>query len=359
MNDHLRQQSGADKASGSDCDKTISGRSSRPQPISTAYSANPALCPVSINGEAREWWDHPGAAPADTPVFDGIDDTLIVEEIKKRLRNGELPMIEIPDHIMRTLKLLDDPDFSFTDVAELVQRSPAMAGEFLKVINSSFYGSGKVIRDLKTALPRLGKVKVKSLLYIYSASMNFVGCKMFNNVVVDIVEHCYAVGVIASYLSQRFFPDPDAAFLAGLLHDIGKLAIIKTITDTHDIPLKLDVPIDEDLFVHIFPDLHEKTGLYIADHWMLDKYVRVVIRHHHDVKVPRRSCDDYELAVSLCHLINVSDTIARILGKGRSWVDPVNIFELPSARALHLDRNWSNIEFLNEIPSIIDFKLER
>lgn len=358
MIDQRHAASGSDSPGGNN---SSSSRPARPQPLKTPYSANPSLRPpeMSSQSEGQEWWNHPGHPVAETPVFDAIDDRVVVAEIKKKLQDGELPMLEIPSNIMQTLKLLDNPDFSFAEVATLVQRSPAMAGEFLKVINSSFYGSGRAIRDLKIALPRLGKVKVKSLLYIYSASMNFSGNKIFNGVAVDVVEHSYAVGMIASYLSQRFFPDPDLAFLTGLLHDIGKLAIIKTITETHKLPSKLDFTVTEDVFLDIFPELHEKVGIYIAEHWTLDKNVTIAIGHHHDCQVPRRDCADFEQATNLCNLIMLSDLITRILGKGRPVYESVDIFDLPAAKAIRLDRNWSNIEFINAIPGMVNFHLDR
>jgi len=308
----------------------------------------------------RYWWCQSGQPETLQPIFEPVDEALIISGIKERIRLNELPLIEIPENIIRTLKLLDDPDFDYSEVTSLIEHSPAMAGQFIKIINSSLYSPVVAISDLKSALHRLGQAKVKALLYIYSASMNFLGGKAFNDAAIKVVEHSYATGIVASYLSQRFYPDPDLAFLSGLMHDIGKLSIIRLITDTHELPPKFPFEITEDAFVKIFPELHEPAGKFIADHWGLDRRVCTVIRHHHDLK-PRAFSDDSdsELTVNLCHLIAVSDTITRMLNKGRPLHTALNLFELPSAQAIGLEKNWSNVDFLKDIPAMLSFKLEQ
>jgi len=312
----------------------------------------------NINDE-EYWWNFVPPAQAEAPSFEKLDEELVLNQLRYRIERRELPVIEIPSNVMRTLKILDDPDFSYTEVAELIERSPAMAGEFIKITNSSIYGNGSAVRDLKSALPRLGKTKLKSLLFIYSSRMNFLGNKLFNNLAVDIVEHSYAVGLVAAYLSQRFFADPDTAFLSGLLHDIGKLAIIKGIIDTHTIPSDLGFAITEDTFSSIFPQLHEKAGQLVAENWKLDEDVKMAILHHHDLKLTGTKSLDPETTINLCHLIHISDTIARMLGKGRPIKTPVNLFKMQSAAILGLDKTWDNVSFLKEIPNIVNFKLDR
>jgi len=309
--------------------------------------------------DSEYWWSHTPAPSPESPAFERVDDQLILNRLRAQIDRRELPIIEIPANVMRTLKILDDPDFTYNDVIGLIEHSPAMAGEFIKIINSSFYGSGITVRDLKAALPRLGKTKLKSLLFIYSSRMNFLGSKQFNNIAVDIVEHSYAVGLIASYLSQRLFADPDIAFLAGLLHDIGKLAIIKGVSETHAIPADLGFALSETTFQYIFPELHEKAGLLVAENWKLEDDVKIAILHHHDLKLTGIKSRDPELTLHLCQLINLSDTMARMLGKGRALSSPVNLFDLPSAIGLGLEKDWNTVEFLNDIPAVVNFKLDR
>jgi len=350
-------------------DSSSSSRVSAVKPLTSSGAGNVAVPRDASSAgtrsshtidDSRYWWCHQGRGNASHPIFEAIDEDLIISGIKDKISCGKLPMIEIPDNIIRTLTLLEDTNFDYTEVTDLIGRSPAMAGEFIKIINSSFYSPVVAIGDLKSALHRLGQAKVKALLYLYSSSINFTDGKVFNSVAISVVEHSYATGIVASYLSQRFYSNPDIAFLAGLLHDIGKLSIIRTINDTHDLPADFPFEVTEDAFEKIFPQLHEQAGKYIAAHWKLNRHVAQAIRHHHDLKPRRFSGDgEYELTTDLCQLICLSDTITRVLGKGRPLNEAVNIFEHPAAKMLGIEKNWNNVEFFKEIPAMLNFKLAK
>ncbi len=308
--------------------------------------------------DADYWWCFEGHPHEDIPLFDIINNDLIIKDIKNNIKTGALPVMEIPDNVIKTLRLLDDPEFSYREVANLIERSPGMAGEFLKITNSSLVSTGTTIHDLKTALPRLGKVKIKSMLYMYSSKASFMHKSVFESLAVDIVEHSYAVGLIAGFLSQRYFANPDVAFFAGLLHDIGKLAILKSIAESYDIPKRSGMMFCEEMFDRIFPELHEKVGLYIAQSWRIEDSVKAAIMHHHDLYISPNDYANTEMVENLCCLINISDTIAKILGKGKS-IGAVNIFQEESVNRMHWVKDWSTVEFLGCIPEMMDFKLER
>ncbi|OGV31044.1 MAG: hypothetical protein A2020_00215 [Lentisphaerae bacterium GWF2_45_14] len=301
------------------------------------------------------WWCFPGHPPVENVhSFEEIDDEKVCAELNRRIDKDEFPVIEIPDNIMKTLSILNNPEFDFGDVSHLINRSPSMAGEFIKVINSSLYSRGIIIQDLKLALPRLGKENVKALLYMYSTKMCFVNHPLFNKLAENIVDHSYATAIIASYLSQRYYPDPDGAFLAGLLHDIGKLGILKAISETYKLPKKSDFEVNLEIFDNILPALHEKAGRFLAENWKVNKTVISAIEHHHDF-MDCGFAEDEQLAYHLSALVNIADTIARILGYGQR-IDAVNIFSLPATIDLSISRDYEAISFLNNIPGIVTFK---
>lgn len=305
--------------------------------------------------DSEYWWCFQGHPPAENVhSFDEIDDEKVCTELSRRIDNDEFPVIEIPDNIMKTLSILNNPEFDFADVAHLINRSPSMAGEFIKVINSSLYSRGIIIHDLKLALPRLGKENVKALLYMYSTKMCFVNHPLFNKLAENIVDHSYATAIIASYMSQRYYPDQDGAFLAGLLHDIGKLGILKAISETYKLPKKCDFEVQLEIFDNILPALHGKAGRFLAENWKVNKTVISAIEHHHDF-MDYGFGEDEQLAYHLSALVNISDTMARILGYGQR-IDAVNIFSLPATIDLSISRDFETISFLNNIPGIVTFK---
>ena len=302
----------------------------------------------------EHWWCYPGRESNNTPVIEALSPEFVTEELNRKIDNDEFPVIEIPSNVMRTLQILNNPNFDYGEVSALVNHSPAMAGEFIRVINSSMFSRGVPISDLKLALPRLGRDNVKALLYMYSSKMCFVKDPLFNDLAISIVDHSYAVGLIASYLSQRFYPDPDGAFLAGLLHDIGKLGILKAISDNFRLPDDTNFKMTDEVFDNIFPHVHERAGKFLAGNWKINETVINAIEHHHDFMETSFDESD-QLGLHLSCIVNVSDTMARILGYGRS-IGPTNIFSEASTIDLAMERDIETIKFLEDIPKILSFK---
>jgi HD-like signal output (HDOD) protein len=303
------------------------------------------------------WWFTEGTATEEEhAVFEAIDNARVCGELKEKIARNEFPLIEIPDTVMQTMRILNNPEFDFLDVANLINRSPALAGEFLKIANSSLYRRGVDIQDLKLALPRLGKDNIKAMLFVYSSKLSLADNPLFNDLAIGIVNHSYATALIAGYLSQRFYPDPDGAFLAGLLHDIGKLGILKAVSKMYDLPDTVDFTMKEEVFDNIFPGLHEQAGLFLGRNWKLNKTVLSAIRHHHDFWETTFT-DESQLELHLSAIVNLADSMARILGIGRAFQEKTNLYELPAALVLDIERSPANDRFFEDIPKIVEFKI--
>lgn len=311
--------------------------------------------------DAGCWWNCKGQKSDDTGNYrfpDCLSTEQITKELDRKIDNGEFPVIDIPDNAIKVIRTLNNPNFSYAEVASVINHSPAMAGEFIKVVNSPVYNRGIPITNLSMALPRLGKSNIRALLYLYSSKIGLEKDPVFYSLAHSVVEHSYAVGVIASFLSQRYFPDPDIAFMAGLLHDIGKLGIIKALAGTvkHNRESFRGIEINDDSFADIFPGLHERAGAFISSHWKLDPMVITAIEHHHDYHDVGFE-ESEQVARQLTCLINLSDTIARILGCGRPIRKPINIFMEPAIIDLAIDRTPETFSFFNDIPKVISFRL--
>ncbi len=302
----------------------------------------------------RPWWDFEGCKKKQQPFFEDIDPNKTADTILNMLKTGEFPVIEVPDTVMKAMQILNQPDFDFNDVVEIVNRSPAMAGECIRIANSSLYSRGSNISDLRAALTRLGRNTVKAMLFMYSSRMCLAENVLFNDLAQSINDHCYATALIANYLSRRYYTDPDSAFFAGLLHDVGKLGILKAFCKTYDLPETIDFSLSEDTFHTILPNLHESAGECLAYHWKLDKHVITGIGHHHDFGEANFEAEDI-LGPPLCCLINVADAMARILGKGRP-IGRTNVFDLPAAQTLNLENDADTRRFLEDIPRILAYK---
>ena len=318
------------------------------------FLARPKADDTPEKAEETPWWDFAGHPASQAPVFDILQDDRIVEELNRKLDADEFPVIEIPSNVMKAMSILDKKDFEYPEITNLISRSPAMTGEFIKTFNSALYFRGETITDLKVGLPRLGKENIKGMLYMYSSRMNFSSNVLFNGLAKGIVEHCYAVALLANYIGQDYYANPEEAFLAGLLHDIGKLGVLKCLTETYEMPEELDFEMTEDVFDHVFPSIHEKAGEFLAGNWKISESIKFAIKHHHDFNTMEDADSDSE-EYHLAALINLCDSMARTLGYGRR-ISKINIFDTDAARILSFENDNSTVDFIKNIPEMLSLK---
>lgn len=272
------------------------------------------------------WWEEPRPPAEEILLVEGLDGEAIADQLQSAINSGSFRMIDIPANVFRCLEILNQPDFDYVEVQELISRSPVLASNIITIANSPMYNRGTPITKLGVALPRLGCGKTKAILYFASCEHQLSNSPLFSEVATLITEHSYTTALIANYLSFRYFPDSDNAFLAGLLHDVGKLALLKEMAANYSFGRnRQGGALTEESYGNILPDYHQQVGAMVASHWGMSQSIRHVIAHHHDLKVDQDEDGAYDQC--LVHLVHLSDVCARLLGYGRP-IDPLPLPEL-------------------------------
>ena len=329
------------------------GKDKKPEAKGDKLNKLEASVMAKTNGEDADltyrWWENQVIHEGDLPEFEGVDTDHLFASLYDDIKNGRMEIIEIPENVTRVMQSLDTENWNYNEIVKYIESSPGITGDFLATANSAAFTRGEKITDLAHALPRLGKETMKAILFINTSKMSVPDHKLFQMAGRDIVEHSMAVAKIASYLSTRFNLDPNHAFLAGLLHDIGKLALLKQISIHCDIPEDIGIPYHQSLFDSIVKDVHESAGNMIAEHWELEEDVRVGIANHHHLQALSGNHKKY---LHLAALINLSDTMARMLGKGMP-IKKTDLFKTKAARVVGLQPKDEYFRFIRKIPDII------
>jgi len=315
---------------------------------SDKYEMNSA--PDLDNDIGTCWWNCRNMPYAFGAVFEDVDSHEVYQSLVEDLGAGNLPIIDIPQNVARMVRLLNASELDFAEMADLANHSPALAGEFLRVANSAVYSRGVKIRDIRLALTRIAPATIKALLYLNALRISVKGDKCVERIASGIIDHSFCVATVCQHLAPHFQLEREAAFMAGLLHDAGKLAILRVLWEAKAIPPEQAPSVTEDSFNEILPVMHERAGGLLARHWELDEDLTFAVSRHHTFYA-----DQDESTIvnkNWAALVGLGDTIARMLGKGRP-IAGVHIFELASARQLGLQPDSKTLALLEPIPQLL------
>lgn len=252
----------------------------------------------------------------------------------------------IPIVATKVLQLLDDPDVSVEEVADLMLSDQVMTARVMKLINSPVYKPTQEITSLKRALVYLGLRHVRELALTTSVINAFDGTSGALELNA-FWEHSFGVGMVSKIIAQKIgYKDLEKSYIAGIIHDLGEVFLSNFMRDPfmevleyikiH--PVKL-----VDAEAELLGTTHCEIGLCMARKWNFpDAYCDVIAYHHN----PGEATVD----PILCAIVNLADlfcTVRELNYGGREWIS----FNLSDEEA------WTILK--NESPSFAEMDVER
>lgn len=240
-------------------------------------------------------------------------------------------LVSPPEIFLQIEKVINDPRSSARDVAHIVSQDPGLSAKLLQIVNSAFYGFQQQIDTVSRAVTIIGTAELSSLALSTSVTALFreIPSSLMNMGL--FWEHSLSCGICARLLARyKNFHGLERFFIAGLLHDVGKLIIFRQLPRRSDAVLRSVR--DSDLLYYEVERLrlgfdHTQVGSALAEQWKLPPTLELGLgRHHHPLQVPPSA----EAAV-----VSLADAIVNSLGFGNSGehrVSPeiVDIFEFLS-----------------------------
>jgi HD-like signal output (HDOD) protein len=199
--------------------------------------------------------------------------TSLAERIRAAVTKGELNLPPLPEVVTRLQELLRDEDRADARRAsDLIRRDPAIAASVLRMANSAFFGGLRSVSDLNEAIMRLGLRQLGSVVTATAHKGNFVSNDP------ERMNRLHALA--ATKLAASGGGDRAEAYLAGLLHDTGKLVVLKGLDDMErrDAKMRVSAAVAEELM----EALHPQLGFTVLENWKIPAPVCHVARHHHD-----------------------------------------------------------------------------
>ncbi|MDP6469153.1 MAG: HDOD domain-containing protein, partial [Pirellulaceae bacterium] len=147
----------------------------------------------------------------------------VLDQLAKRARR----MYTLPAVAMQVVELTNRPTIDVVALKECIQNDPALTTKILRVANSSLFGLPSKVRDLNQALTLIGSTRLKLMVLGFS-----LPDELLSNLDLDVLKnywrHALVKAVAAREISEMVWKMPgDEAFIAGLLQDVGMLALIQ------------------------------------------------------------------------------------------------------------------------------------
>jgi HD-like signal output (HDOD) protein len=198
---------------------------------------------------------------------------------------GTLP--SIPSLYVEVMNKLADPDGCAQDVANIIAKDPAMTAKILQLSNSAFFGLRRRMSDPRDAVLYLGLDTLKALALTVKAFSQFTVRPLSRFSIEDLGKHTMLTGIlarkiaIAEGISKQEVED---SFMAGLLHDIGKLVLVSAAPGRYEQAMKfaeVNGVLRRDAERKIFGTTHSEIGTYLLWLWGLPDSVVEAVAYHH------------------------------------------------------------------------------
>lgn len=228
-------------------------------------------------------------------------------EIDKLL--GKIDSLPTLPHLANSLvQVVTSSNTSARDVAKIVSFDQSFTFKILRLVNSAFYGFPSKIGTVTHATAILGFNVIRSLALSITVFDMFRG-ESFGFDRTAFWKHSIGVGACARLIARKIhYREPEEIFVAGLLHDIGKVVMDKYMHDEFLMVLKAvnerGLSIREAELDVLGVD-HAKIGGKIADRWNLPPMLREVIRHHHDPPADMANAFEQGKIIGAIHMANI------------------------------------------------------
>lgn len=286
------------------------------------------ICFIMASAVRKEVMDYAGISNID----------LLIEDIDK--------LVSLPDVYYRLEALVERPESTLDDFAQVLNTEPDLCARLLSLANSAFYSFPSSIETVVKAVQIIGFRQIRELVLATSI------VNAFNKMPLGMVnmklfwQHSVAVGVLAKCIGQYCrLPQPERFYVSGLLHDIGRLMFyLKLPGMMHDL-LLLRESKEEFLFVleqEALGYTHAEAGGRLLEKWRVPVSIHEPVTFHHR---PQHS-HEFTPVTATVHVADVWVNKHKLGSSGERFALPLSPFAMQqlNLQSYELDEIWELAE---------------
>lgn len=248
----------------------------------------------------------------------------LIDEIRDAFYRQEITLPSMPDVATRISRAIHSEDADLRSIATTVQADPVISARLVRVANSAMYSGVSQVESVQTAITRIGLQATRAIV------MSVVLNKLFKpqssiirKRIKKFYQHSIQTGAISHALASHLQGfDPEQAFLAGLIHDIGVLPVLIQADS------QASLSQDSELLERTLDELRAEVGASLLQQWEFeDEFIRAA----RDAENWTREVDtpDY------CDIVQIAQLQSAVAG-GQKITASLPMNELPAFRRLGL-----------------------
>jgi HD-like signal output (HDOD) protein len=226
----------------------------------------------------------------------------------KRLIGRMTTLPSLPSLYYRILQELQSPGAPVGRIAAIASQDPGITVKLLQFANSAYLGMPQRVYNLDEAIHRLGVNLVRSLALCLHTVVFFEQVQLPEALLQQHWSHWFRTGTLARTIVEMEGVDhelADEGFIAGLLHDVGKLLLLSNLADQYEEAMRLARSEQVQLWQaeqRVFGATHAEVGAYLLGLWGLPVSIIEAVALHHD---PARAAITDFSPLTAVHVANV------------------------------------------------------
>lgn len=260
----------------------------------------------------------------------------------------------IPETLIRILKVLDDPSSGPADLTRVVRMDAPVMTKVLRLANSPYYSSRGDLADINRCVAVLGYRTVRQVAICITVATSLISAVESAGGQLDYRElwrHSVITGAIAKHLARMAgYADPEEAFTAGLLHDLGKFVLevhapqvyARLIGERRERGCALT-----ELERETFGFDHADIGAAFAESWRFPPLLVEAFAAHHTPRVGRARAREEQAAALVALADHLANTIAAPrgdLGFDPALAEPARLFETAGLTTDLIEANRADLD---------------
>jgi len=237
------------------------------------------------------------------------EDRSLLERIQHLVERETFSLPVLNETSFQLQALVGKQSSNMRDVAAIIKRDQTLATEVLRAANSAFFGGLAEITTIQNAVMRLGAQQVINIVYLMSERSKYrARDPLLASVAASMWKHASASAMAAEWLGSRVqYRDREEAFLAGLLHNIGELVLVRAL-DEFKASEEKNFSFSPELVEEVLASAHTKLGFdFLTQRRIPEVYCRIARDHH----LEKPEVGDFLMA-----LVRLTDLGLRKLGLG-------------------------------------------